>query len=235
VAEEHGGRTLIAVFVDLWLDGVPAIVHHTHCIPARLFWLRVLEDIPSADGYTFRLEQTCRASINMPMNPRPELIAVPDGIVRELAGAIEPRLAFVQRDFDALHFVSATVVCSAFDAVGVSFADLIKSQLLALRGLDDDGIEVLLIARSVRMVEHGGCEFAILLSDEAGQDAIVPDVVIRVVLFFAHPNPLQPFDAATTNVPWYDDSKGISVIWRQDFIVHLVRQKNIIGRIHCIS
>lgn len=58
------------------------------------------------------------------------------------------------------------------------------------------------------MHETNVCKLTIVLGDECREGTVVPDVVVRVVFFFAHPNFVQPFDASSPNVTRNDDAKS---------------------------
>ena len=78
--------------------------------------------------------------VNVLVQPGPELVAVPYRIIRELANTVQLRLATVEANLDTLDFVLSTVVCVAFDAVGLPSPRLCKWDFFAMRWFDDDRV-----------------------------------------------------------------------------------------------
>ena len=134
--------------------------------------LSVLEYIEAADIDALRSQQVSEVDIHVPMQPCPEPLAVTDWRIRKFSNAVKPALSIIERGFHSLHFVASAVACIAFDAVCFAFLCCCEGDLLALRWLDDDGVEVLLVACSVRVPEQGLYEFAVFLSDKRGQDRL---------------------------------------------------------------
>lgn len=140
----------------------------------------------------------------------------------------------IEGDLHALDFVAAAVVSETCDAEGLALACVGERYHLALCGLDYDGVEVLLVARCIRVAEESFCKGSVLFGDESWKDAVIPDVVVTVVFMVTDPDPLQPFDAASPDIAGDHDSDGIPMIRREGNIVHLVGENDIVLLIHGI-
>lgn len=130
--------------------------------------------------------------------------------------------------------MTSTVVCISFDTIRLSLLCLRQCNALALSRLDNDRIEILLVAGGVRVAEESLCKWSVLFGQERGAYAIVPDVVVGVILLVADPYLCEPLYAATPNVSGDHEAQGIAVIGWQGHIVHLVGKNDIVCGIHCI-
>lgn len=70
--------------------------------------------------------------------------------------------------------MTAPVVRVSGDPISVFLQHLRHIELFTLRRLDNDAVEILLIARRTWVIEHGPRKLTVLLGNEAGQNTIVP-------------------------------------------------------------
>lgn len=155
-----------------------------------------------------------------------------DGKVWELTHAVQPGLAIVERYFNTLDLVPASIIRETRNAVAVALSCLRQRNLLSLRRLYDDRVQVLFVARRIRMVEKRIRKLSVLFCHEAWQDSVIPDVIIGVVFFVTNPYFLQPLDTASANISRDNQTHWIAMIRREWHVVHFVRQNYIVDRVH---
>ena len=73
--------------------------------------------------------------LTMPMQPPPEFVAVASWCIRTFAYTIKPGLATVQRDFDALHFMTTNITLTLHDFVSISISLLAKFNFYSLHAM----------------------------------------------------------------------------------------------------
>ena len=167
MSEEQLGCIFRAVVHQLWTDLVPGVVHHAHGIPAWPFRLRVLEHVPTPHDDAAAVQEVRNLNVDVPVQPRPELVAMAYWRVGKTADAVEPGGATIERYLHALDFVTAAVVGVAGNAVRLARPRVSGRDPLSLGGFDDDRVEILLVTCAARVSEHGACELAVLFRDEA--------------------------------------------------------------------
>lgn len=155
-----------------------------------------------------------------------------DGKVWELTHAVQPGLAIVERYFNTLDLVPASIIRETRNAVAVALACLRQRNLFSLRRFYDDRVQILFVARRIRMVEKSIRKLSVLFCHEARQDSVVPDVIIGVVFFVTNPYFLQPLDTAPANISRDNQTHWIAMIRREWHVVHFVCQNYIVGRVH---
>lgn len=148
-----GGGIGTVVLYDRGLGDVPAIVRLAHDIPTWFSGLSALEHLETAHSNTLRLQEMCHLDIDMPVQPRPDLVSMSDRRLWELAYTVQPCLAIIKRNYHALDFVTAAIVCVSSGAICLTPPRCCKWYFLALSWLDDDGVQVLLLACCVWVSE----------------------------------------------------------------------------------
>lgn len=109
--------------------------------------------------------------------------------------------------------MATTVICEACYVVRLAFLDIRQVDFLAVCRPHDDQVEVLFVAGSAQMMEHGMRELRVHVEDETWKDPVVPDMVMAIVFLCGLPDSLQPFDTTAPDVSWNHQANWITVIW----------------------
>src|SRR3954447_7201362 len=57
---------------------------------------------------------------------------------------------------------------------------------------------------------------------------------VAIILLVRDPDPLEPFDTTTTDVPGDHQAHGITMVWWQSHIVHFICQDYVVFGVHHI-
>jgi hypothetical protein len=99
--------------------------------------------------------------------------------------SIYPSIDSIERNFHFLYQVAASVIGIAHDAVRPVLSHLRDGNALLSRWPRDHRVEVLFVTRRIQTAEHGFSKLVVNVSDDAGHNSVVPNVMVQIVFCVA--------------------------------------------------
>mmetsp|Transcript_6072 Transcript_6072/g.14705 ORF Transcript_6072/g.14705 Transcript_6072/m.14705 type:complete len:506 (-) Transcript_6072:312-1829(-) len=220
---------IICVLLHVNLEAENLVVTHSHKIPSRMVWLGHVRLVPSTAHNFLAANKIGNLEIVVPPRPAP-VHSVISWFFLSVQGRKIPVDTAISTDFDSGNHTTATGVGIPRNIVGLGNV-LCDWKFFVVKRRCHRRVDVELVKDVFRSVPPFFLQ-GLFRGDMRREDTVV--VVVIMVLGFMRNDIdlLEPLNHSTTDVTGDNKTDRVSVIGLQFFAIGLVRNDNVVRRIH---